>query len=418
LSKRTLINKFMNHSAILKLYGTVQHYAWGGRTFIPELLSIKNTNDRPFAEYWIGAHPKSPSQVLIRGEKSGLPRLIEQAPRQVLGEYVVNRFGPVLPYLFKVLDAREMLSIQVHPSKRGAELGFARENRLGISPDAPDRSYRDDNHKPEVHVALTDFWMLHGFRDLAEIGNILHTIPEFAPLLPEYKNNNLKNLYRFIMTMPQDKVDDMINPLLERLTPLYERNKLEREGPDFWAVRASVDFPLPDGHRDRGIFSVYLLNLLHLKPGQGTYQAAGVPHAYLMGTNVELMANSDNVLRGGLTPKYIDVQELLNTLSFEAGKPEILRGEKMSGSETIYKTPARDFELSRIILSENDEYISPDTHGPDALILLEGSITAGCKANSLTCTRGEALFVPADLKYTLKTDNRATVYKATVPINN
>ena len=413
-----MINKFINHSAIFKLNGTVQHYAWGGRTFIPELLSMQNTDNKPFAEYWIGAHRKSPSVVYVGDEKTGLPRLIELAPRQVLGDHVIDKFGPELPYLFKVLDAREMLSIQVHPSKRGAELGFARENTLGIPVDAPDRSYRDDNHKPEVHVALTDFWMLHGFRDLADIDKMLHTIPEFAPLLPEFKNNDLKNLYRCIMTMPQDKVDDMINPLLERLTPLYELNKLKPEEPDFWAVRASIDFPLPDGHRDRGIFSIYLLNLLHLKPGQGTYQAAGVPHAYLMGTNVELMANSDNVLRGGLTPKYIDVQELLNTLSFETGKPDILRGEKKSAAETVYKTPARDFELSRITLSGNDVYVSSDTHGPDALILLEGSITAGCKANSMNCSRGEALFVPADLSYTLKTDNKATVYKATVPINN
>jgi len=412
------VELFKNNPGILKLEGAVQHYAWGGRTFIPELLNIKNTGKKPYAEYWIGAHPKAPSKVCFNNDSLALNELIHQVPETVLGENVMKRFGPRLPFLFKVLDARDMLSIQVHPSKQQAEEGFARENKLGIPLDAPNRSYKDDNHKPEVHVALFDFRMLHGFRELSEIEKILITIPEFAPLLPEFKSKNLKQLYSYIMDMPQVQVDAILNPLLTRLSPLYQQHKLDINTPDYWAVRASFDFPLPDGHRDRGIFSIYLLNLLHLKPGQGTFQAAGVPHAYLQGTNIELMANSDNVLRGGLTTKYIDVPELLNTLSFEAGKPNIICGEKISGIETVYKTPAPDFELSRISLSENSKYVSPDLHGPDALILLEGTVTADSETNILTCSRGEVIFVPADLKYKLQTNNTAFLYKATVPNNN
>ncbi|MBN2410051.1 mannose-6-phosphate isomerase, class I [candidate division KSB1 bacterium] len=403
---------------IYVLHGLVQHYAWGGRTFIPELLNIKNTDNKPFAEYWIGAHPKSPSKVNINDEIIGLPQLIKKAPRQILGDYVIDKFGHVLPYLFKVLDVRDMLSIQAHPSKQQAVEGFARENKLGIPADAPNRSYRDDNHKLEVQVALTDFRMLHGFRELSEIREILNSVPEFFQLLPEFKNNNLKNLYRFIMTMPQEQVDKIINPLLDRLTPLYNQNILNQDEPDYWAVHTSFEFPLPDGHRDRGIFSIYLLNLLHLKPGQGTFQATGVLHAYLSGITMELMANSDNVVRGGLTSKYIDVPELLNTLSFETGKPDVLHGQKISGTETVYKTPASDFELSRITLDENIEHVSQDLHGPDAMILLEGTVTAECENNKLKCSRGEVILVPANLKYKLKTNNNAVLYKATVPIYN
>jgi len=411
------IEAYKNNPSILKLQGTIQHYAWGGKSFIPELLHIGNPDDKPFAEYWLGAHPNSPAVIKDNSNTIGLDALFTAAP-QLLGAAVINNFGPALPYLFKILDARDMLSIQTHPSKQQAQEGFARENALGIPLNAPNRNYKDDNHKPEVHVALTDFYMLHGFRPLHEIDAMLYSIPEFAPLLPEFTGNDLKNLYRVMMTMPQPQVDDLLNPLLARLTPLFEQGKLTPDEPDYWAVQASRSFPLPDGHRDRGLFSIYLLNLVHLQPGQGTFQAAGVPHAYLRGVNVELMANSDNVLRGGLTPKYIDAPELLNTLSFAAGKPEILSGDKLSNTETVYKTPAPDFELSKIQLPGNDHWAAPAQHGPDILIVLDGQAIISAAQHQMKISRGEACFAPSGLEYQITSTTGAVLFRATVPLNN
>ncbi|HPG40568.1 MAG TPA: mannose-6-phosphate isomerase, class I [bacterium] len=411
------IESYISNPTILKLQGAIQHYAWGGKSFIPELLHRDNATAEPFAEYWLGAHPKSPAIIKANEESIGLNMLFTAAP-QLLGAAVINNFGPALPYLFKILDAREMLSIQAHPSKQQAREGFTRENARGIPLDAPNRNYKDNNHKPEVHVALTDFYMLHGFRPLAEIETMLNGIPEFAPLLPEFAGNDLKNLYRVIMTMPQRQVDDLLNPLLARLEPLFAQGKLTPDAPDYWAVQASRSFPLSEGHRDRGLFSIYLLNLVHLQPGQGTFQAAGVPHAYLRGVNVELMANSDNVLRGGLTPKYIDAQELLKTLSFAAGKPEILNGDKVSATETVYKTPARDFELSKIHLTNNERWSAPALHGPDILIALEGQAIISAAQNQMEISRGVACFAPAGLDYHINSTTGVVLFRATVPLNN
>lgn len=411
------IESYKNNPTILKLQGTVQHYAWGGKSFIPELLHINNPDNRPFAEYWLGAHPKSPAVISNDGYSIALDALLAAAPEKILGQAAVQSFGPSLPFLFKILDARDMLSIQAHPSKQQAQEGFARENAQGIPLNAPNRNYKDDNHKPEVHVALTEFYMLHGFRPLHEIDAMLNSIPEFTPLRKAFSGNDLKNLYRVIMTLPQQQVDDLLNPLLARLEPRFEQNKLTPDSPDYWAVQASNSFSLPGGHRDRGIFSIYLLNLLHLQPGQGTFQAAGVPHAYLRGVNVELMANSDNVLRGGLTPKHIDAQELLKTLSFAADKPEILNGDKVSPAETVYKTPAPDFELSKIQLSGEDRWHAPAQHGPDILIVLDGQAVISSAQNQLECRRGKACFAPAGLDYQITSTTGVVLFRATVPSN-
>jgi len=180
------------------------------------------------------------------------------------------------------------------------------------------------------------------------------------------------------MNMPQEQVDLLLNALLSRLR---EKPLADKDTADYWALRAAENFPLPGGHRDRGIFSVYLLNLVHLQPGQGTFQPAGVLHAYLEGVNVELMANSDNVLRGGLTTKHIDVAELLRILTFEGGTPEVFDGIQVSAEERVYRTPAEEFELSRISLRPRSRYAGEATYGPKSLLVLHGSarVTAAGK---------------------------------------
>jgi len=373
---------------VFPLRGAVQHYDWGGYDFIPNLLGVANPRREPFAELWIGAHPKAPSTAILAEGERPLNELLAEP----------------LPYLFKVLDARRMLSIQAHPTKRQAEQGFARENAAGIPLNAPQRNYKDPNHKPEVHVALTEFWMLHGFRTHDGLAAQFRRYPELSALGAP---GDLRALYTAAMTLPQPRVDAILNPLLARL----ETENPPKSSPAYWALRAARDFPRPGGGRDRGIFSCFLLNLVRLNPGEGTYQPAGVLHAYLEGVNVELMANSDNVLRGGLTPKHVDVDELLRTLTFEGGTPRILAGEAVSPAERVYRTPAEEFELSRIALHPATPYEAA-ARGPEAFLVLDGAATL----NGLRLRRGSIAFAQAGAAYRIEAEAPAVLYKAALPV--
>ena len=416
----------MNSSRLFKLHGVVQHYDWGGFDFIPKLLGQSHPSGKPCAELWMGSHANGPALVQNDEYLIPLPDLIASAPKEILGESVAARFEDRLPYLFKVLDARKMLSIQAHPTLGQAAAGFEAEETAGVPITAPTRNYKDRNHKPEVHVALTDFWMLHGFRPLEEIADTLETVVELRPLMPNFRERLLttgsdpalramllRGLYERIMTMRQDEVDQLLNPLLRRLKKQPTRDK---DFPDFWAARAAREFPLPEGHRDRGIFSIYLLNLVRLKPGEATYQSAGTLHAYLEGVNVELMANSDNVLRGGLTPKNIDVPELLRVLNFSDGKAEIIRGKNASAVETIFPTPAAEFELSRLQLVDKQSFHSGIRNGPDILIVLNGAVMARCENDSLQLNSCEIMLAPQSTSYALETTGKsALMFKASLP---
>jgi mannose-6-phosphate isomerase len=421
------MNEMEDHPEVLRLEGAVQHYHWGGRDFIPRLLGIPNPQRRPFAELWIGTHPQAPSMASIAGASRPLDQVIAEAPEACLGRAACAQFGEKLPFLFKVLDVDMMLSIQVHPNRAQAQEGFARENAAGISLAAANRNYKDHNHKPEVGVALTDFWMLHGFRPLEQIAAILAGVPELSPIMPDFAERLvqarqdpgggqrlLRELYSRIMTMPQQHVDDLLNPLLARI----ERgNHFDKDRPEYWAALAARDFPLPDGHRDRGIFSIYLLNLVHLRPGQGTFQPAGLLHAYLEGVTIELMANSDNVLRGGLTPKHIDVPELLKILSCESGAPEVFVGAPAGGAEHVYRTPAEEFELSRITLAPGREYSGEAANGPELFLILQGSAALATAASLMSLERGSILLIPYGKHYRLKAAPSSSViaFKAALP---
>lgn len=413
---------------ILRVQPGIQYYAWGGTKFIPSLLGIVNDAQRPHAELWIGAHAKGPSRVYLGDGRAGLPELLQEHAEVLLGPETAARFQRRLPFLFKVLDVRQMLSIQVHPSREQAIAGFEAEQARGIPLDAPNRNYRDRNHKPEVHVALTDFWMLHGFRPLPEIARTFQETPELHGLqpveashlagqerYPEREQAMLRELYSSIMELPQAAVNARLDPMLARLMPKFEAGELERQSPDYWAVRAAREFPLPNGDRDRGIFSFYLCNLVHLKAGEGTFQAAGTPHAYLEGVNVELMANSDNVLRGGLTPKHIDVPELLRTLNFTPGKPQILRGQPISQNETTYETPTDDFQLSQIKVSRSCPYVRQAPHSLEAYIVMDGEVTVRAGDETMHLRKGGIFLTIANAAYSIETPVTATLYKASVP---
>ena len=400
-----------NKNSVISLTGKVQHYQWGGYDYIPNLLGISNPKHQHFAEYWLGAHDNAPAQT---ADGTGLNELIKQHP-EWLGEKVKQQFGR-LPYLLKILDVKDMLSIQVHPNKKAAVIEFANENKKDKPLNAPDRNYKDDNHKPELMMALGDFWLLHGFLPPEKLKKTIAAVPEFNFMLSIFEKGSYKGLYEMLMTMPQKKVNEILQPVADRIIPLYRNNRLDKNGPDFWAARAALTFNEED-KIDRGIFSIYLFNVLYLKKGEAIFQDAGILHAYLEGQNVEIMANSDNVLRGGLTPKHIDVTELMKHVIFEPVEPAVIQGKPVSQAEKVFTTPAPDFELSRIALAAN-ESSQLNIRSVDIFLVLTGTVEVSSATGTQNFDKGEAFAAVSGSAITLKTFSGAEIYRASVPANS
>ena len=395
-----------------RLIGKIQNYAWGGYNFIPSLIGIKPEPGKTYAEYWMGAHKKAPSEIIQNhGERVLLDKLIESQPEAVLGPYVAQRFGR-LPFLLKVLDVREMLSIQVHPAKSEAETGFAQENERGIPLDAPERNYKDDNHKPEIQLALSDFWLLHGFRAEDQLREILTQTEELSSLTPIFINNGYRGLYKYIMEMPYSAVDAFLDPLARRILPSYELGVLDKFSPDYWAAKIIKE--KPDRPYDRGIFSIYFFNLVKLKPGQAQFQDAGVPHALLSGRTIEIMANSDNVIRGGLTPKPIDIPQLLKLVTFEGITSEIIESRRRDNPyEEYYDSPCQEFGLSKIFLNQGNCYENT-TRSAEILLVLKGDATLD---NEMGIKTGESVLIYAGKQYRLKAaSEEVVVFRAFIPL--
>ncbi len=397
---------------VFDLKGSIQHYAWGGQKFIPNLLGIE-VNNKSYAEYWLGAHVNAPAKVVTEKGEIPLDAFLAIDPKTFLGEETYKKFGR-LPFLFKVLDVHQMLSIQVHPSKIEAEKGFLKENDLGIPITAPNRNYKDDNHKPEIVVALGEFWLLHGFLPKEELLEVLTKNIEFADLIPIFLKDGYKGLYQYVMELPPAESDKILRPMIDRILPLYNANQLAKSSPEYWAAKAidNVDITTP---LDKGIFSIYFFNILKVHKGEAVFQDAGVPHAYLQGQNMELMANSDNVLRGGLTPKHIDVPELLKHIIFEETRPQVLKGSlEENGLERIYKSPAPDFELSEVSISQDNSYQGKST-SVEIYILMDGKSEVTERKNKLTLKKGDSFLVMAGAEFNISASSHALLYKATTP---
>lgn len=406
---------------VFPIKGVIQNYAWGGKEFIPKLMGLQSADNQPFAEVWLGAHQRGSAILEMDGNDISLKDFLEKKPN-MLGEKVIKQFGKTLPYLFKVLDVSQMLSIQCHPTKKAAEIGYYNEEKAGIPITAFNRNYKDDNHKPEVMVALTEFWLLHGFKSLEAIEAVLKSVPEFKMLLEYYQrilqkevDNKLFHFYKNLMEMSQKIVDEILEPLAERLSLDFAVKKIAKSSPDYWAALAFQDNILEGGHFDRGIFSIYIFNLICLQRGEGIFQDAGIPHAYLEGVNMELMANSDNVFRGGLTVKHIDVKELLEHVVFEPVIPNILRGTEVGQGVKVYKTPAPDFELTRILLKDFQAYNSTETNSPEILIVMQGEVIVQSGNEEFRLRRGGAFFAPSGSEYTLVSDGTSEIFRAAVP---
>lgn len=379
------------HHNIYRLNGKIQHYEWGGTDFIPSLLRFSNDDNKPCAEYWLGTHHLAMSEVQVENKKKPLRDLVE------------------LPYLLKVLDVKGMLSIQVHPSKKGAEKGFRQENEKGIPLDARNRNYRDDNHKPELIVALGEFWLLHGFKKSNSLLKTLKEVPELKSLAGLFEEKGYQGLYENVMSMPREKVNRMLKPLLERILPLYNRGSLKKSGEDFWAARAALTFNKGEAI-DRGLFSIYFFNLVRLEKGDGLYQAAGLPHAYLEGRCMEIMSNSDNVLRGGLTTKHIDVPELMKHVKCEPVIPAVIKYTP-GKEEMVYETPVEDFNLSVFHLGKGKR-AEFTTTGPEIIFVYSGEVYCSSGNEKIDLTAGQSMFIKEGTQIILSTNDKAEFYRA------
>jgi len=391
-----------------KLLGKHRHYDWGGKTFLPNLMGVENVNHLPYAEYWMGAHASAASIIQTEEGDKDLAQLINEQPAQWLGKYIATKFK-ALPYLYKILDVCDMLSIQVHPSKENAVIGFKAEEAKGISIDAANRNYKDENHKPEVMVALSDFWLLHGFLAPAILEERLNSNYYLKPLLNEFKGGNYQNLYTYFMQLPMAASDAILKPLLEEAAKEVAKGTVTKNNPQFWANKYYAD-GIPSKNIDKGIFSIYILNIVNIPKYQGIFQGAGILHAYLEGQNIELMANSDNVLRGGLTPKHVDVKELIQHVSFVPTYPLILKGEMLNDQETNYPCPVPDFGLTKIALNRGEDY-TITTYSLELLSVLEGEV----KIDGMPYKAGDTALLTPKATVKIEAISAALLFKAYVP---
>ncbi|MFE7762658.1 mannose-6-phosphate isomerase, class I [Streptomyces sp. NPDC057438] len=379
-----------------RLDNTVRPYAWGSITAIPQLLGVAPTGE-PQAEMWMGAHPGAPS----RTGRGPLTEVIDEAPERELGARTVARFGPRLPFLLKLLAAGAPLSLQVHPDLAQAREGYEDEERRGIPIDAGHRNYKDANHKPELICALTEFDGLCGFRDPLRA----------ADLLAGLDVDSLKLYVDLLHAQPEEAaLREVLTAILgadpeETAHTVTEAAAACARLGGAWAPYADIAHHYPG---DPGVIAAMLLNHVTLQPGEALFLGAGIPHAYLHGLGVEIMANSDNVLRCGLTPKHVDVPELLRVVRFEATDPGVLRPEASPDGEELYETPIDEFRLSRYVLPEATAPHDLTRATPQILLCTAGSVRAG----EHTLTPGESVFVPADEK--AEVSGPGTLFRATV----
>jgi mannose-6-phosphate isomerase len=385
------------------LENVIQPYAWGSRTVLAELCGRPTPSPGPEAELWMGAHPSAPSRVVEDGRERSLLDLIALTPEQVLGSRVVSRFGPRLPFLLKVLAAETPLSLQAHPNLEQARAGYAAEEARGVPRDAPQRNYRDPNHKPELLCALGSFHALVGFRDVraslrlfAELA-VAPLAPFLGPLEAQADAAGLQGFFAAVMTAPAPLRATLAAATLAAALSAPHDAEFAREYR--WAARLGELYP-----GDVGIVTALLLNLVELAPGEAVYLPAGNLHAYLQGTGVEIMASSDNVLRGGLTPKHVDLPELLRVLDFRHDEARPLRAE-LRGEEHVFATPAPEFRLSYF---DVDGVVVPSrADGPEILLVTSGEVALHASGTELPLAHGRsALIRAADPSYELRGKGR------------
>ncbi|MEZ9901713.1 mannose-6-phosphate isomerase, class I [Vibrio breoganii] len=383
---------------IYKLKNVIQNYAWGSHTSLSSLFGFDNPNNEPQAELWMGAHPNGCSKLAELD--ISLADYIEDNSHSVLGDYTANRYGQ-LPYLFKVLAARTPLSIQVHPNKRNSEIGFERENAQGIALSAGHRNYKDPNHKPELVYAITVYKAMNGFRPITDIIALFDEVSiealsdDVAALKQAPDSDGLKALFTSVLTLTGDKKE----AVLKQLSRHYERADLSKNA--LQALKYSQYFS-NQYPGDNGILAPLLLNIVELQPGEAMFLHAETPHAYVEGTALEVMASSDNVLRAGLTPKHIDVEQLIENTIFASIELEQLRLKPIKREGHIhFPVPVDDFGFD--IFNVTQEQQTVFTRSAEILMCMAGEAMVESDTQSILLKKGESLFVSCDSpQYQLK----------------
>ncbi len=389
-----------------KLIGKIQNYEWGTKNkeaFIPKFLGEEPKQNVPYAEYWIGVHPKAPSDVIIDKEKISLIELLKEFPNEILGNRISDKFNNTLPFLLKLLSINQALSIQSHPNKELAKVLHQKDPK----------NYPDENHKPEIAIAIDNLTALVGLKNLVEIRKAILQNPEIEELLTNETLNKLKN----INTAEKDLVKSIYSEIMKSTSDKLEKsilsikNRLESKED---LIQSEKQFLLQfDNYGiDVGLISILLFNIVNLKSGEAIFTPAGIPHAYIKGNIVECMANSDNVVRAGLTPKYQDTETLLNMLETDSSQAVVDIYEKED--RTIYKTFAEEFELEKLnftkeIKVENNKEIK-------ILMILEGIIEIKWENEGLSFTKGDVVMLPAILNnYKIVQSENSLVYQVKVP---
>jgi mannose-6-phosphate isomerase len=389
-----------------QLTNGVRFYPWGSRDVIPELLGQPVPADRPHAELWVGAHPGEPSRL---SDGQPLDQAIAAEPEALLGRQVVDRFGARLPFLMKVLAADQPLSLQAHPTSEQAEAGFAAEETAGVPHDDPTRTFKDPFHKPELLLALTTFEALCGFRPVEESLHCLAKlqVPELKPTIAALARGGLRAVVPQLLALTGDRRAELVEAVAAKAATFVAAHDPEFINTYRWAATLAESYP-----GDPGVVISLMCNHLKLAPGEAVFLPAGNLHAYLSGAGVEVMASSDNVLRGGLTGKHVDLAALIEVLDFSDGKVPVLHPVLGPGG-LRYPVPVEDFDLTRCQLDEQQGTLT--TRGPQLLLCTEGTAVLASADGELVLEKGCAAFVPAGAPVSAR--GPAVLYRATTNLS-
>ncbi len=389
-------------SVMWQLDSPVRHYPWGSRTVIPDLLGLPSPAEVPYAELWMGAHPDAPSRL---ADGTGLDVAIAADPDLLLGPVVHQRFGARLPFLMKVLAADKPLSLQAHPTRAQAEAGFAAEEAAGIPRDDPTRTFKDTCHKPEILVAITPVEALCGFRPVEESLHCLAKLqlPELKPTIAALARGGLRAAIPQLLALSARRRDSLVTAVAHRAAEFVAAHDPEFINTYRWAAALAESYP-----GDPGVVISLMCNHLKLAPGEAVFLPAGNLHAYLSGAGVEVMASSDNVLRGGLTTKHVDLAALIEVLDFSDGKVPVLHPVLGPGG-LRYRVPVEDFELTRCDVGQDPGVLT--TSGPQVVLCAAGTAVLAGPDGELVLEKGSSAFVPAGSPVSAR--GPALLYRAT-----